>query len=301
MHNRLFTFGCSFTRYLWPTWADIVSKNYTFFENWGMPGAGNMYIFNSLTESILRNNISSNDTVIVMWSSPARDDIYVNSKWKCGKGAQHQDYNDRWYTIRDIALMHAAKKMLEQNNITYYFLSMIPVNHVTHITDNTNIHEIHADIFNIYSEVNNCIKPSVLEKIFNFNWDSRPQKSGTAPAAERSYNDVKGIDWPLFSDVLNNNFDNCLPEIIEELNDTKWIWKKILSNGERVDMHPTPLEHLEYLNLVLPEFKFSQDTIDWVIHADNAVTTHIKNHNSSQGVIKDLEWDITKNYPKKRL
>ena len=33
-NTRLFTFGCSFTQYMWPTWADILSKNFNFYESW---------------------------------------------------------------------------------------------------------------------------------------------------------------------------------------------------------------------------------------------------------------------------
>ena len=53
MTNRLFTFGCSFTRSKNPTWADIVARQYDHYQNWGQAGAGNSFIFYSLME-ILR-------------------------------------------------------------------------------------------------------------------------------------------------------------------------------------------------------------------------------------------------------
>ena len=37
--TRLFTFGCSFTQYWWPTWADILGYQHDFYENWGRCGA----------------------------------------------------------------------------------------------------------------------------------------------------------------------------------------------------------------------------------------------------------------------
>ena len=37
MYNRLFTFGCSYTRYNWPTWADIIADDLQIpFQNWGV-------------------------------------------------------------------------------------------------------------------------------------------------------------------------------------------------------------------------------------------------------------------------
>ena len=36
--SRLFTFGCSFTNYAWPTWADFLGLEFEHFENWGVSG-----------------------------------------------------------------------------------------------------------------------------------------------------------------------------------------------------------------------------------------------------------------------
>ena len=46
--KRLFTFGCSVTEFIWPTWADILGREFDYYENWGRVGAGNLYIFNSI-------------------------------------------------------------------------------------------------------------------------------------------------------------------------------------------------------------------------------------------------------------
>ena len=45
--KRAFVFGCSFTQYYWPTWADILGREFNKFENWGQCGGGNQFIFNS--------------------------------------------------------------------------------------------------------------------------------------------------------------------------------------------------------------------------------------------------------------
>jgi hypothetical protein len=80
-NNRLFTFGCSFTHYHYPTWADIVAKNFTEFQNWGDPGGGNNFILNSIVECHSRNKLTSNDTVIVLWSGLSRIDHYQINHW----------------------------------------------------------------------------------------------------------------------------------------------------------------------------------------------------------------------------
>ncbi len=39
---RLITFGCSFTDYSWPTWADIIARDLDCeYENWAIGGGGN--------------------------------------------------------------------------------------------------------------------------------------------------------------------------------------------------------------------------------------------------------------------
>ena len=80
--KRLYTFGCSFTNYKWPTWADILSKEFEYFENWGRPGAGNSYITNAVVEASIKNKFTKDDTIMIMWSSMTREDRYLDKKNK---------------------------------------------------------------------------------------------------------------------------------------------------------------------------------------------------------------------------
>lgn len=77
--RRLFVVGCSFTKYFWPTWADIIGKDYDHFENWGMSGLGNRAISERLTELVVRNNITADDTIIVQWSDFHRFDLHSHA------------------------------------------------------------------------------------------------------------------------------------------------------------------------------------------------------------------------------
>jgi hypothetical protein len=33
INKRLYTFGCSFTKYKWPTWADFIGNQFEIYEN----------------------------------------------------------------------------------------------------------------------------------------------------------------------------------------------------------------------------------------------------------------------------
>ena len=67
--GRLFTFGCSFTKYIYPTWADFIGTQFDIHQNWGKLGAGNFFIYSQLLECNQLNNINKDDTVLIMLSS----------------------------------------------------------------------------------------------------------------------------------------------------------------------------------------------------------------------------------------
>jgi len=78
MYKRIFAFGCSMTRYRWPTWADIyASDKATEFYNYGHSGSGNQFIANQIVETSQRFNWDDEDLILVMWSSITREDRYV--------------------------------------------------------------------------------------------------------------------------------------------------------------------------------------------------------------------------------
>jgi hypothetical protein len=76
MTTRLFTFGCSFTDYPWPSWADLTSVAFDYYENWGCRGVGNRAIAERIAEAHAKHNFCQDDTIIVQWSSHLRHDWY---------------------------------------------------------------------------------------------------------------------------------------------------------------------------------------------------------------------------------
>ena len=61
--NRLFTFGCSFTKYRLNTWANILAKKLEVkkFYNFGASAACNLFIGTRLSQAIKYYNIDKND------------------------------------------------------------------------------------------------------------------------------------------------------------------------------------------------------------------------------------------------
>lgn len=74
--KRLFVFGCSYTAYSWPGWADLLSCHFDYFENWGLAGIGNRGISERIAECNVKNKFGPDDTVIVQWSTHLRNDFF---------------------------------------------------------------------------------------------------------------------------------------------------------------------------------------------------------------------------------
>ena len=97
--NRFFAFGCSYTQQGYPTWADLLSNSFDFSENYGRAGMGNRAIFNRVNQAILEKDINKDDTVVVQWSTPIREDRWLRqSPNESGDWvARGNIYNQRFY------------------------------------------------------------------------------------------------------------------------------------------------------------------------------------------------------------
>jgi hypothetical protein len=244
--KRLFTFGCSFTGFRWPTWADILGREFDYYENWGTLGAGNQFIFNSLIECKTRHNFTPDDHIMIMWTNVAREDRYIGREWiNPGNFLTQSFYNkeyvkktfcERGFLLRDLATVAATIDLLKTWNVNFELMSMIPITNIDQYevkqANDTN------DIIELYSDVFNYIKPSVFEVVFNNNWWSRTSDFFSKDKIEQCY---------------RNNQEN---EFFRFLNDMK--------NTNRPDPHPAPEEHLEYLEKVLPGYYISPETKEWI-------------------------------------
>lgn len=248
--TKLYTFGCSFTKYHWPTWADILGRSYDYYENWGQGGAGNLFIYNSVVECILKKKLTSNDQVIIMWSSAAREDRYINNKWitQGGLYVENQAPDVKGYLIRDLSLIYGTEQILKQNNIPYKFLSMIPLNFSSEF-EKTVINHV-DDVLTLYHSTISAIEPSIYEVVFKYDWFSRPKKEFSKEQISQ----------------------------IKKLMSTRKKLQTLLEKYNYVDPHPLPIDYLEYLDKVLPN-SIDDTTREWV----NSITRDVLNN-------KNINW-----------
>ena len=233
--TRLYTFGCSFTHYKWPTWADILSGSYDYYENWGSSGAGNFFIYNSIIECVLTNKLTSSDQVVVMWTSTAREDHYINNTWHNSGGLYFdQPIDHKGYLLRDLSFIYGAEQVLKQAGIPYIFLSMLPIDSADEF-DNSLIDDV-DNILNIYEKTIKQIKPSIYEIIFNYNWFSKPK-------CKMDQTTIKSVKKKMTTSLKLEN-------LVKQYN--------------FVDPHALPSDHMEYLEKIMPDLNISTSTRKWI-------------------------------------
>lgn len=141
--KRLFTFGCSYTWFMWPTWADLLSVEFDQYENWGHVGLGNRAIAERIAECHAKHKFTADDTVIVQWSTTLRHDWHsdrpvVNPPgWQTGGNAFSEInikfYNEDWYskfysekswTMHTLNSILLAQGLLESTGCTWRMTSI---------------------------------------------------------------------------------------------------------------------------------------------------------------------------------
>lgn len=82
VNGRLFTLGCSHTKWVWPTWADFIGYFFEEFHNYGKGGCGNFFALSHLCEINEKYKLTSEDTILIMLSDDNRADfIQNNGNW----------------------------------------------------------------------------------------------------------------------------------------------------------------------------------------------------------------------------
>lgn len=181
-YSRFFAFGCSFTNYNWLTWANILAKEMPQHHIYAQPGAGNFFIFQSLMEAVIQHDINQNDLVMIMFSNITREDRFVKHKgWITPGNLYHQnEYDEQFlkkylchhgYLMRDLNLLAGCKLALEKIGCDYELMSMVPFD--SESSDGKKIDGVEY-ILHFYADILADLKPSVLDVVFNNDWESRP-------------------------------------------------------------------------------------------------------------------------------
>lgn len=257
-YKRLFTFGCSFTNYLWPTWADILAEDIPYYENWGRQGAGNMFIFNAIMEAHNKHTFTKDDLIVVMWSQQDREDRYVDNDWLVTPGAHLEKtygrawikkfYSRRGAMVRDLAIIQSIQLFLDTLDSDWINMSI-----------NT--------FANGDEEKVKQFAPQYVTDIYKWNEVVIDIHNG------KISNLLQNLD---VIETYKNVFFKMKPSVFNMIQDSKEYNSKPRPNNN--DGHPTPLEILNYLDLVFPNNTISDNAREYAARWDKVVwaTKHIK-------------------------
>lgn len=219
--GRLFSTGCSYSSFVWPTYVDFLSSDFKETISVGKTGAGNDYIFNSAIQMIQEHKPNSNDLVLVQWSGVTRvDKIFNNSDGyhSVGQLGNQEQFEDEWVDKYFNLVQHAF-------NLYNYILSV----YYTAKYFNTNI--VFLNMFDPWVE-DMYGEPYSVHHLF------------------KKYNGYIKKHYPfkkLKNLCSNLNFLQSLEEFswsVQEDN-PHFIWNTI-KNKLQEDRHPSPLAHHAY-------------------------------------------------------
>ena len=98
-YKRIITFGCSWTKYDWPTWANVISEILDLpLVNQGTAGIGNVAILHKMLAWDIEHGFDDTDLVLVNWSTWSREDRIKNGGWKTGGNI----FNSKFYNAKFI-------------------------------------------------------------------------------------------------------------------------------------------------------------------------------------------------------
>lgn len=266
-NSRLFTFGCSLTRYHYPTWADIVSKNFAEFQNWGRVGAGNNFILNSLNECDLRNKLGPTDTVMIMWSGLSRIDYYRINQW----GNLHNQY----YDLKSTEYPYSCPQGYEMLSYAWMASAVHILNHIgcRWKMFQWNQPDSDSDAFVLYQP----LLANIVYAPFAANSQSYTLSPRSRIEVDDLFHRLRGEDWPELESILDESFELLpLTDFVKnECKDFLTAVKKDrrMSAGmfNELDRHPSPNTHLKWVETNLSEYTIDEKTKQWVSHIDDCL------------------------------
>jgi len=232
-YKRFFAFGCSYTNYIWPTWADIIGQDIPIYLNWGNMAAGNHFIFNSIVEADSRYNFNKDDLVIVMWTFKEREDRYNNGMWMHDTTrTQKKTYGNEWFKkfgddlrgflIRDLGYIAGIQETIKKSNWEQFCVGPL-----TNVDCNTFLEPV--DKFS--NEYLRSLWISIFDKL------------------------CEGKEVDLYAEEKNvlEVYKNVFPNINKSLTG-RWSYEYDTSRElKNNDLHPTPLEALSFIDSVWPD------------------------------------------------
>jgi hypothetical protein len=176
-YDRFFAFGCSFSSWHWPTWADIIGREFgeNRYYNLGICASGNEFAFHRLTEAHARYHITPRDLVIICWTNFAREDRWIDGAWVTSGNIFTQDYYDKDFVkkyfdlkgalIKTSSFIAGATHLLDSTGCDYVFGSAFPMRRISQF-DDLYADSSYDEVFEVYKKYYDQVQISMAEYLY---------------------------------------------------------------------------------------------------------------------------------------
>jgi len=252
MNKRLFTFGDSFCKYVWPMWPEVMAQSYEETTNYGLSGVGNLFIYSKFLDLYNKTQLGPDDTVIIQWTEPARfDHISPNDMEWAREGSISAERflvpgfenlnSDATSYYKTLIYMQSVINMLQATGCKWYFFF---------ISWESMVHRvgIEQDHSKFYQNATQHSYNNVLENVNKY--------------AEKHF-----IDEISMVEYINPTF-----------NGSNLICKSVDDAGnpiEFVDGHPTPIHFYDYIKKVVSK-KISDLDLEKMKQFSNSVESLLR-------------------------
>lgn len=185
-YKRVFAFGCSFTSYIYPTWADIISYEMPDVEyyNFGRSGMGNLGISSRIAEANTRFKFTDTDLVLVMYTTVYREDRWIGHRWQAHGNVFNQGYYDKNFVknyvdpvgclIRDMSFIELSSNYVKSLPCDSLLLKASTLNDECIYMEDTQLMDT---VKETYNELWDSFPPSLYETIRTNGWHVTIERS----------------------------------------------------------------------------------------------------------------------------
>lgn len=264
--KRLFVFGCSFTAYSWPTWADFLSTEFDYYENWALSGLGNRAIMERISECNAMNTFTKDDTVIVQWTTHLRNDFFHRfgpndrpAGWKTAGSIFNYInvdlYDQKWidnffyepaWVMHNLNYISMTQKFLNETGCNWYMTSI-------------------GDFRNLGSDL--IEGNGYGEKLLL----SEEDKKSDTYLAWKKYPELKVYNYPIWEKYEDKW---VTPIILDAKTTPEQFFEFVDPDDNKVfsDMHPSPRQHARWLETYLfPKLNIATNRADQYYETVNSI------------------------------
>jgi hypothetical protein len=233
--KRFFAFGCSFTKYIWATWANILAEDLrikynTEFYNLGKSGMGNEYMLNVAAQADAVYNFNEDDLIIVCYTNVARIDQFTHGNWQSRgniftsdsyKKLRKLDVNE--LLMKNLAYIHVTNNFIKSRGCQFHALQMCQVDKIFNQMEVTQTFPIPNlyDMQDIYKDTLAELQPSYFDVLWNgdctprLNWfDPHPSPIEHYQYLKKVFNYNWNEDTSKKVEIADDRIDNQVQTII---------------------------------------------------------------------------------------